>query len=241
MNQEKLRELLHQGVDRHCASLPLDPDRVEHVLLAAQEEDRRARLGRKGGCLRTWRVPAAVFAALLMLFAGLTLRRGRLRTQQHDGGKQYLISGQKLPNESCAVAAPGWEYGAYTPATLEEARSLFATPPPAPQWLPEGWLPETYNVNLVETAADLTIIYTQEATGARLIYQFTRYADYSSIYQYVEQDGEGTIHTTPEGTQIYLTSNLGRQTASWHAGLTTCMLSGDVTREELIRIAESVR
>ena len=36
MNNEKLRELAHKGIDRHCAGLRPDPDRVQRVLHMAE-------------------------------------------------------------------------------------------------------------------------------------------------------------------------------------------------------------
>ncbi len=38
MNQEKLRERVHAGIDRHCAPLTADPYRVQRVLNAASKE-----------------------------------------------------------------------------------------------------------------------------------------------------------------------------------------------------------
>lgn len=38
MNNEKLRQQVHQGIDRHCATLSSDPYRVQRVLHMAHEE-----------------------------------------------------------------------------------------------------------------------------------------------------------------------------------------------------------
>lgn len=37
MNDEKMRQLIHTGIDRHCATLTSDPYRVQHVLNKAHE------------------------------------------------------------------------------------------------------------------------------------------------------------------------------------------------------------
>lgn len=41
MNQEKLREQVHAGIDRHCAPLTADPYRVQRVLAAARPKGER--------------------------------------------------------------------------------------------------------------------------------------------------------------------------------------------------------
>ena len=38
MNDEKMRQLIHTGIDRHCATLTSDPYRVQRVLNMAHRE-----------------------------------------------------------------------------------------------------------------------------------------------------------------------------------------------------------
>lgn len=69
MNDEKMREQVHQGIDRRCASLSSDPYRVQRVLRAAQSE---------GGKNVTRRIPRmlAVWMVLLVLGVSTALAAG---------------------------------------------------------------------------------------------------------------------------------------------------------------------
>ena len=69
MNDEKMREQVHRGIDRRCASLSSDPYRVQRVLRAAQSE---------GGKNVTRRIPRmlAVWMVLLVLGVSTALAAG---------------------------------------------------------------------------------------------------------------------------------------------------------------------
>ena len=62
MNDEKMREQVHQGIDRRCASLSSDPYRVQRVLRAAQSE---------GGKNVTRRIPRMLAVWMVLLVLGI--------------------------------------------------------------------------------------------------------------------------------------------------------------------------
>ncbi len=244
MNHDRLRELLHEGIERQCSSLPLDPNRVENVLHAVKDEACRNRLHSRHHLHSApfgWRLCAVVVAAVCLVFAGASLPAGWLHLSQTKDEEQLLQSGQNAPDAFHASAGSENMYGTFVPETWDEVLSCFPSQPPSPQWLPEGWQVDMYNVCLTEFSSDLTILYTNASPDARLIYQVAKHTDYSGIHQYIEQDGCGYIHPMPDGSMIYITSNVGRRTASWNVGTSLYFISGDISQEELIRMAESVR
>ncbi len=63
MNQEKLRERVHAGIDRHCAPLTADPYRVQRVLSAAHQE---------GEPIVKKKISASFILALVMILCTVT-------------------------------------------------------------------------------------------------------------------------------------------------------------------------
>lgn len=63
MNHEKLREQVHQGIDRQCASLTSDPYRVQRILNAAEPE---------GGKIVVRRIPRFVVVLAVLLVLGMS-------------------------------------------------------------------------------------------------------------------------------------------------------------------------
>lgn len=64
MNHEKMREQIHTGIDRRCASLASDPYRVQRVLHAAHH--------REGGTAVKKRIPRIAVVLMILLALGLT-------------------------------------------------------------------------------------------------------------------------------------------------------------------------
>lgn len=60
-------------------------------------------------------------------------------------------------------------------------------------------------------------------------------------YTYVEQDEEGEFVTLPDGREVYVTTNMGWQSIAWMENDMQIVLTGSLTREEAIRMAESVK
>lgn len=110
---------------------------------------------------------------------------------------------------------------------------------PLPSWLPERFSVITYEIFVSEELRSCTILHVSD--DGTLIYQVTDYFDPTSAYSYIEQDGEGEYVTLPDGRVIYVTTNVQYYTATWSTDREHIVLSGAITREEAIRMAESVR
>ena len=57
----------------------------------------------------------------------------------------------------------------------------------------------------------------------------------------VEQDAAGTYEVLKDGTKVYLTTNLGNRTATWYTDHAEYMISGELTKEELLRMATEIK
>ena len=55
------------------------------------------------------------------------------------------------------------------------------------------------------------------------------------------QSEEGEYITLANGVQAYITTNVNRHTITWQEDYTVYHLSGVVSREELLRMVESIR
>lgn len=186
-------------------------------------------------------VVAAIVIVLVMvlpLFAPGT--RTIFNTWQSEDGEYYMVQGTgKEHNEQVAEAdVRPTEYGAFECQTLEEAKQHFGTPMPTPSWLPERWLLENVTVIASEYSRMLNVVYTSNEG----ILIFSANENYEgAYYTYIEQDSEGEFITLDDGREIYITHNVNRLTVTWLENNMEVFFSGDFTREEAIRMAESVK
>ena len=161
-------------------------------------------------------------------------------TWHSDDGEHYMVYRQgKEQNQQIAEAdSIPTEYGMFNCTTLEEVKQCYGTIPPMPTWLPEGltWL--SYNVGATTHGRNFTAIYLQgEGT---IVY--TVLENYEGLYYTaVEQSEEGEYITLASGQEVYITKNIDHLSLFWTANDVELMISGAFTREEAIRMAESVQ
>ena len=129
--------------------------------------------------------------------------------------------------------------GNFQPATFEEARACYGAPLPALTFLPEGAFVDSYNVTVLEVSRECLTVYIT-ADGV-ILFQVREYFDPTSAYTYVEQDGEGEHVQLSTGQRVYITTNGPYLTVVWQDGVNDFMLSGSITRDEAIRMAESIQ
>ncbi|MBQ4075934.1 MAG: hypothetical protein IJD39_12130 [Clostridia bacterium] len=86
MNHEKMREQVHTGIDRQCASLTSDPYRVQRVLAAAHE-------GRKGIVIRKNKLILLIVLAMLLLSSTIALAWSLSREYFSEIAQITLTSG----------------------------------------------------------------------------------------------------------------------------------------------------
>lgn len=194
-------------------------------------------------CTGWKRIATAMCLALVFLCVGLFIPEGWIITHQTEDKGQYIMQGIETPAGfgSVADAGPALDHiGIYDTTSWQEVVHLMGGKPQVPHWLPSGWTILTYTVSLTDVSSGLTIIYLHDETGGSLLFQSTTFFDLSSLYSYIEQNSEGVVTELADGTKVYITDNIDNATATWHSTHSTYLLSGDVTKDKLVRIVDSM-
>lgn len=194
-------------------------------------------------CTGWKRIATAMCLALVFLCVGLFIPEGWIITHQTEDKGQYIMQGIETPAGfgSVADAGPALDHiGIYDTTSWQEVVYLMGGKPQVPHWLPSGWSILTYTVSLTDVSSGLTIIYLHDETGGSLLFQSTTFFDLSSLYSYIEQNSEGVVTELADGTKVYITDNIDNATATWHSTHSTYLLSGDVTKDKLVRIVDSM-
>lgn len=194
-------------------------------------------------CTGWRRLATAMCLALVFLCVGLFIPEGWIITHQTEDEGQYIMQGIETPSGfgSVADAGPALDHiGIYDTTSWQEVVYLMGGKPQVPHWLPSGWSILTYTVSLTDVSSGLTIIYLHDETGGSLLFQSTTFFDLSSLYSYIEQNSEGVVTELADGTKVYITDNIDNATATWYSTHSTYLLSGDVTKDKLVRIVDSM-
>lgn len=160
---------------------------------------------------------------------------------QFGDGEFYMVDGVNKEHNSQVAEAdnrPG-EIGFFSVTTLEEAQHYYGSDLPVIQWIPDRFELDVYNVNVMAELRSCTSVYQSEE--GPIIFEATDYFDPTLAYTYISQDGMGEYITLKNGVEVYATTNAGYQTLAWEEGQVSFLISGSFTREEAIRMAESVR
>jgi len=160
---------------------------------------------------------------------------------QYGDGEFYMVDGVNREQNSQVAEAdnrPG-EMGFFSVASPEEARHYYGSGLPVLCWIPDRFEINECNVNVMEELRSCTTVYVSDE--GPLIFEVTDYFDPTSAYTYISQDGMGEYITLNNGMEVYVTTNAGYQTMAWEDGRVSFLLSGSFTREEAIRMAESIQ
>ena len=117
------------------------------------------------------------------------------------------------------------------------------TLPLAPQWVPEGF--EMNFLGIDELMSDMLIFYAHYARGdENLVVEVNVYIEREDggdrDYGRFQKDGGDPVPYEAGGVTHLLTTNAGRPTALWTHGPAECVVSGDITMEELKRVIDSI-
>lgn len=188
----------------------------------------------------------AAIVIIVVMVAPMFIEYERLKGSQSDDEGWYIIQGNVTDQPQIAHA----EYkplpaGSYMFATLEEAFQFTGGGIPVPTWIPERY--ESYQIMLnvlfnddKELLREFCWIMTTPDQEDSVIYNWTLYHDISSAMTYVEQNESGEYIKLADGREIYCSSNYQYESAVWVDGAAEFFLGGSLTREEALRMAESV-
>ena len=109
--------------------------------------------------------------------------------------------------------------------------------PAAPSWIPEGFTRELLEIEPLFTDSSAIVYAYYNRDGDSLVINILVNSDGGTSWQ--KDEGAAEIFEAG-GVTHYLMENAGRQTAVWVNGPLECALSGDITREELKQIIQSI-
>ena len=203
---------------------------------------------------RLW--PRAVsLAAVLALAVGLlAVQAGgsnlvtsfaRWTTERFTFGQSNLL----LKEEKAAETAPSPALMAaektdtvYCDSLAAAVEELGLEGPLVPSWLPEGYALDSAEVRRMSGFSILHVYYTAQDGETFLRFQYRRDnpagSGGSSIH---EKDDTPVVVYEKEGTAYYFLSNNGFESVTWKPDeLTECTIGGEVPREDLQRIVDSL-
>lgn len=114
--------------------------------------------------------------------------------------------------------------------------------PLVPTWLPEGYVLDSAEVRHMSGSSVLHVYYTAPDGETFLRFQYHRDNPASSGGSSIhEKDDTPVVAYEREGTTYYFLSNNGFESVTWKPDqLTECTISGEVPREDLQRIVDSL-
>lgn len=257
---------MQRAVDSVLSGLTTTPEMQEQLIRTAMESTQRrsrrhgarvAESSREAGeranrvklkmsFSLSFGLPHMIVAAIVVIVVMIAPlfapgQREYFKTWQSEDMEHYMVQGFEEEQNQQVVDAeqrPA-EPGQYSLQSLEEAAKHYGSGLALPTWIPERFAVLSYEVAIFEELRSCTVIHSSD--DGTLIYQATDYFEPTSAYSYVEQDGEGEFITLSDGRQIYLTTNASYYTVTWITGTEHTLFSGSITREEAIRMAESVK
>lgn len=121
--------------------------------------------------------------------------------------------------------------------TLEEAVEAFGiTAPIVPQWIPERFA--LTQVSAVNRSSGIFICadYKSDDGILQIRYNEATASDFSSL----EQQGESVELYTEGELRHYLLTDMGREKAFWQNGTLECRITGNISRQEIKDIIDSI-
>lgn len=128
--------------------------------------------------------------------------------------------------------------GGYASAA-EAAAACGITEPVAPTWIPERFHIEYVRVSELDDSTVLTTRYG-EAGGQKVVLKIHKSQSAGTFDVHSEHsEPESTPYET-HGVTFFLADNNAQYQAAWKVGGCTCSINGDLTRDELIQMIESI-
>ena len=254
-----MKQDLQRAADRVLSGMTTTPDMQDALIRRAMDQSKRlslressreagerARVKLKLNFSLSFGLPHLVVAAIVIIVVMIAPlfapgSRTIFDTWQSEDGEYYMVQGTGKEYNEQVAEADIWptEEGVFDCKTIEEAALHFGTGMPVITWMPEGWTADMYTVGVVGSMRTLTASYQKSEQGY-LVY--TVYESREGLsYTYVEQDEEGEYVKLSDGREVYVTTNMEWLSVAWMENNMQLLISGSLTREEAIRMAESVK
>lgn len=187
----------------------------------------------------------AAIVVVIVLVAPMFVQYAELYSYQSEDEGWYITQGHKGDQQGALAEHTPLTPGVYTYKTLDEAVAFLGGNIPVPTWVPERFVSYDIMVVVLGTDEELSrsLYWTLEGPGEKesIMYEWTYYSQPEFVMNYVEQNEAGEYITLSNGQEIYCSSNYQYESAVWTDGTTEYYIGGLITREEAIRMAESIQ
>lgn len=180
-----------------------------------------------------------IAAALIFLFGSVTAQAFGLDifgAIARWTSEVFQLSDSSTPHAAIGTNPLAEGEGVYYDS-LEEAVDAFGiTAPIAPKWIPERF--KLVKVSAVNKSGGVLIYADYESNDGflQVRYKEVKNIDFSSL----EQEGSGVETRFKNGLEHYLLSDMDREKAFWQNGELECQIAGNVTRQEMKEIVDSI-
>jgi hypothetical protein len=122
--------------------------------------------------------------------------------------------------------------------SLEETLALYDAPENmVPSYIPDGYVARDFEYDVVPDYVATFIQKYRSTRGTILLSYSLRSSD--STAQYSKDEGDPEVYTT-HGTDFYIMTNAGKFEAIWNCGDFECSISGVPSKDDLIKMIDSI-
>lgn len=246
-----MRNDIERAVDTTLSGLRVDAARQTQLIRNAMNASTGSTKSARPRGLKLsmgFPLPHVAVAALVIILATLV---PLLKAPQKDpfvrysseDGQDYIVSasGEATPQPGAIADSTLYTAGNYHGTSFEEADLVYGERLPRFGWLPEKATLTDIYVDVYEQPPTRDILIRYEFPHGSCQLLISDIAAGEGGMFYIFQDGEGEYRTLQNGQEVYITTNGSRQVIVWQKGYTIYQLSCNVTLEEAIRMAESIR
>ena len=151
--------------------------------------------------------------------------------------QNFKFERDNAAGEAAPPAASQTSYTSY--ATLQEAMDAYGVQ----EALAPSWIPERYKAQYIEATpfVERTMFNASYSEGtSELMFSYIYWTEKQYESSVLEKDGMSVILYEREGITHYIMSNEDVVAATWMNGNCECIIAGNVTREELERMIDSI-
>jgi hypothetical protein len=122
--------------------------------------------------------------------------------------------------------------------SLEETLALYDAPENmVPSYIPDGYVAGDFEYDVVPDYVATFIQEYRSTKGTILLSYSLRWSD--STARYSKDEGDPEVYTT-HGTDFYIMTNAGKFEAIWNCGDFECSISGVPSKDDLIKMIDSM-
>lgn len=184
------------------------------------------------------RLVGAIAAVLVLIVGiGIPLRMTWFESWSTPDEQQHVIMGHEITVEMVASAIA--ENEAKEPIVVSdfsEFEKHLGFDPNIPSILCDEWIADYGSIRFFSGYVQIVAIYVRsDASDERITCTISYFTDVDYAYFSFEQSREGEIQNI-QGMDIYVNSNIERNSATWYNDIMYTKVAGQITPEKAVRI-----